>query len=557
LEAIINISEICHQLGVKHAVLSPGSRNAPLTISFARHKEIECISVPDERSAGFIALGLATTSKEPVILCCTSGTALANYLPSIIEAKLRHIPLVVMSADRPLEWIGQGDGQAIHQHNIYGDYVKRFFEVLPDYENKESKWLLHRTISEAVNLSMNNSKGPVHINIPFREPFYPNLNEEPNKLCNVIIKDNPIFGLSDYQIKNINVEINNYQKVLVVAGENSSTQILIQQLELLGIPCITDCNSNLSGIEYSISHHDTFLTKDRKELDKLVPDLIITIGEHFISKNLKVFLRKHKENTKHWHIGLNDNVADIFQCLSRIIQVEPIYFFNKVEYKIPNNEFLEDYLCEERKAIIYLNRTVQKESFNEFINTQTFMNVLPDNSILFVGNSMPIRYVNIMQPTDNKCVSIYANRGSSGIDGTSSTAVGIALKHPNKIVTLLVGDIAFLYDKNAFWVNPMPSNLRIIVSNNAGGGIFNMIKGPGQQPELETYFMTKHDRTAQQVCKESGIGYYKTRDKKSLIKGLEILYKQENTIKLLEVFTSIKENTKEYEAYKKLEGYGE
>ncbi len=558
MDVIMNISEVCYRLGVRRAILSPGSRNAPLTISFARHEGIDCISAADERSAGFIALGLSLEKQEPVVLCCTSGSALANYFPAIIEAFHQAIPLIVLSADRPLEWIGQGDGQCIEQQNIYGKFVKGSFAALPDYETKASAWLLHRILSDAINLSVSNTKGPVHVNIPFREPFYPEADALPSKKCKVIEKVQPELTLSDEHILTLNDEIKKYKKVLIVVGQTTESRSLCEQIRWFNVPVIAESTSNLFECVNIVRHHDTFLEQANSlNIDRLVPDLVVTLGEHFISKNLKLFLRNNNEELEHWHVGVNDNVADVFQCLTKTIQVTSDYFFRSLDYEPVDTDFVSDWLSEEKKATFYLTQFCVQKTFSEFESVHRLMGILPKESILFAGNSMSIRYANIIRPKYEKRISTYGNRGASGIDGTSSTAVGIALGNPDKIVTLLVGDVAFLYDKNAFWLEELPPNLRVVVLNNAGGGIFNMIEGPRKQPELSKYFMTEHDRTAQQVCKESGLGYFTATDYDSLEKGFTYLYDNKEGVRLLEVFTSKDINTAHFKEYKELKGYGE
>ncbi len=554
----MNISEVCYQLGVRHAVLSPGSRNAPLTISFARHEGIKCVSVPDERSAGFVGLGIALEKHEPVVLCCTSGTALANYFPAIIEAFHQKIPLIVLSADRPLEWIGQGDGQCIDQPNFYGKFVKGSYVTLPDYEQKESAWLLHRTLSDAVNVSMSNTKGPVHVNIPFREPFYPEVTDVPTKKCKVVEKVHPVMTLDGEQILKINQRIKKYQKVLIVVGQTTGSQVLSEQINLPQLPIVTECTSNLFEDKHVVKHHDTFLSPSNwGNLGHLVPDLVITVGEHLISKNLKTFLRKNNENMEHWHVGRHSDVADVFQCLTKTIQVSSEYFFHLLSYEPIDGDYVAEWLFEEMKATIYLRQFCRTHTFSELESVHQLVNKIPEQSILFAGNSMSVRYANITRPSCQKRIYTYANRGASGIDGTSSTAVGIALANPEKIVTLLVGDVAFLYDKNAFWLDELPQNLRVVVLNNAGGGIFNMIEGPRKQPELNQYFVTEHDRTAKQVCEEAKVGYASASDYKTLEEGISYLYGEKAGIRLLEVFTSKEINTAHFTEYKELKGYGE
>jgi 2-succinyl-5-enolpyruvyl-6-hydroxy-3-cyclohexene-1-carboxylate synthase len=546
MQAIYNISQICALKGIRHAVLSPGSRCAPLTISFARQKSIQKYIIPDERSAAFIGLGLSRMTQVPTALICTSGSASYNYAPAVAEAYFQHIPLLILTADRPPEWIDQLDGQTIRQNAIYGNHVKASYTLPADTTHADVQWQVERIINEAINLASAFPKGPVHINIPLREPFYPKGEITfPEDLK--IIEQLKTNAKLDSTVKAaLHKELQQYSRILIVAGQSVSNPELTDVLSKLDIPVVTDIISNHS-FEGSIQHHDLFI--DSKSND-LKPELLISFGNSVISKSLKTFLRIHKPNG-HWHIQEAGAVADTFQSLTRHIPVSPEYFFAELlNMKLNSSSYKKVWEEKEKFSSPSIDKFLSEEkTFSEFEMVNKILKQLPDNSILHLANSMPVRYANYVG-VKSKNIEVVANRGTSGIDGVISTAYGTALT-TDQLVFVLTGDMSFLYDRNAFWNNYLPSNLRIVILNNQGGGIFRMIDGPASQPEGEEYFVTKQMLTAENTLKDFDVDYLKAKDRNELESALQNFFKAGGKSKVLEVLTNGITNTEVWKRFKK------
>lgn len=557
-QLIFNIAEICHQLGVSDVILSPGSRNAPLIISFNRHQKIKTYVINDERSAAFIALGVAQKSKMPVVLVATSGSAAYNYAPAIAEAYFQQIPLVVLIADRPAEWINQRDGQTIYQENIYGNHVKKSFLCPVDIENKDAAWHFERIFSEAINLANGEAKGPVHINIPFREPFYPHKDEKSNyKSVKIIRNSFATKQLSGADWAHLVDEWNTYDKRLIVVGQHNLSTELLQVLGELKvkkhIPVIGGILSNMHAIPDLIKSHDIFIDAlNDKKYKELQPDLLITFGKSVLSKGLKHFLRTYKPKA-HWHIQQDGMVADTFQSLTRTIPVAPISFFNSIKDIVKKSHFDygQNWLTYQNISRDFLNKFHDEEVFNEFTTLHTILTNLPMSCDVHLANSMTVRYANSIGLSHSyRQIELFCNRGTSGIDGSTSTALGSALK-AKKTTLLISGDMAFFYDRNAFWHHHIPENLRIIVLNNHGGGIFDLIDGPNKLPEKEAFFIAKQDLKAKSLAEEFGLKYYHCASIGGLSNGLNKFWVQDGHAKILEIETFIDVNTQVFKKYKK------
>ena len=527
---IYDLVGICAQYGVQKAVVCPGSRCAPLLIGFGKHPDIETISITDERSAGFIALGLAQQSDRPVVLVCTSGTAVQNFAPAVTEAFYQNVPLIVLTADRPPEWIDQWDGQTIHQENLYKPHVKSSFNYDENNVNVGE---------EALTLASDGAKGPVHLNIPIREPFYSDSIDE----ISFATKGTRLRFTTNGQAlrtnggqakftkeKKYEIEgsvwdefesiLNQSEKVMVLGGQLEPNQELVNLINQLDMPIVGDVISNLHGVNDVIQSSDLIFknrtatkgaeyTKDEK---KLRPDFLITFGRSVISNNLKLFFRKHKPII-HWHIGTG-MVGDPFQSLTKRIETTPLDFFReliKMGIATKDAEITKTYsnLLTETQMVVDkdFNTILDESEFNYFSAVRKVLKQLPENSVLHLGNSMPVRIANFIG-IDDSSVDVWCNRGTSGIDGVLSTAVGHALAEPNRKHTLIVGDLSFFYDRNGLWLNhEFPTNLQIVVLNDSGGGIFNMIPGPSNQVGLTKLFTTPHNRTAELTAKEFGLNY--------------------------------------------------
>ena len=571
LQPINDIAALCAQQGIREAILSPGSRNAPLTLAFTRHPNIRTRTISDERSAAFIALGMAQQLQQPVVLICTSGTAAYNYAPAVAEAFFQQVPLLLLTADRPPEWIDQLDGQTIRQQNIYGAHVKKAWQFPADLRHPDAQWQVNRSLNEAINLSRQFPAGPVHINIPLREPFYPAEGERwyYSEDLRSIESWSPSYSLSNHQWSQLEQEWKRFGRKLIVGGQQLTNNVLLKQLQQTArvqkIPIVADIISNLHGIESAIRLQDSFLSRSNEpELEALQPELLITFGKSVISKNLKLFLRKYQPKA-HWHLQAAGEVADTFQNLSRVIPMEPSRFFMELnnrgikgeekikEQKTYRREWLAHQEESERAAASFFGSS---ENWGEFSAVQACLQQLPDHYKLHLANSTSVRYANFIGlNASQKQVEVLANRGTSGIDGSTSTALGAALadKRPQLLIT---GDMAFFYDRNALWNNYLPPNLRIMVLNNHAGGIFRLIKGPGEQAELEEYFETRQPLTAAATAREFGMQYFHCNNKEALEAALPGFLSEDGGPKLLEVETDSRTNAELLKRYKQgIHGY--
>jgi 2-succinyl-5-enolpyruvyl-6-hydroxy-3-cyclohexene-1-carboxylate synthase len=550
-QPIYDIASICATKGINHAVLCPGSRNAPLVLAFTRHPDIKPRTFSDERSAAFIALGLAQNLKQATILLCTSGTAAYNFAPAVAEAYFGQTPLIIFTADRPAEWITQMDGQSIHQAEIFGKHVKSSFQLPQDYEHPDSKWAINRMVNEAINLSLQEPKGPVHINAPFREPLYPktDVTWSYSDPVRVIEEHPPGYKLTDAHEDIIDANWMKYHHVLLVAGQQNLSAENLEALTTISknhrIPIVGDIISNLHPIDAVIRHADLFLSQASHAVKmSLAPDLLITFGGSIISKQVKNFLREHPAKT-HWHIQCAGPVADTYQSVTRIFSTNTTEFFTFLG-SLPRPESFENqkqenycnlWEVEERRAVRTLESFFPQKDFAEFELVHEILNHLPATCNLHLANSMSVRYANyIGLKTNNQQVRVYSNRGTSGIDGCTSTAVGHTLATPTPNI-LITGDLAFFYDRNAFWHNyPLP-DLRIVLLNNHGGIIFKMIDGPGTVPESEEFFVTRQQLNAKKLCEEFDFDYLKLDNKRKLKNLMKDFFDFDGRTKILELET--------------------
>ena len=539
---IYDLVGLCAEYGVEKAVVSPGSRCAPLLIGFGKHPDIETISITDERSAGFIGLGLAQQSGKPVVLVCTSGTAAQNFTPAVTEAYYQNVPLIVLTADRPPEWIDQWDGQTIRQKNLYIDHIKGSFVYDKDSTDVAKK---------ALELALEGAPGPVHLNIPIREPFYPeslddNVLTTETRRAQRKDKINKIENAVWIEFESI---LNSSDKVLVLGGQLEPNSQLVELLKQLDVAVTGDVISNLHGVDGVIKSSDLIFKTDN---ESLMPDFLITLGRSVISKNLKLYLRKHKPKT-HWHIGLG-MVGNPFQSLTKTVAISPNVFLQKwIEKKRKNqlatkgteitkilndkSAYFSSLLDQQKMVHEKLHSLLEESDFNYFSAVKKVIQGLPKNSILHLGNSMPVRNANFIGLND-PTIDVWCNRGTSGIDGVLSTAVGHSLAELNRKHTLIIGDLSFFYDRNGLWLNhEFPQNIRIIILNDSGGGIFNMIPGPSSQGNLRELFTTQHQRTAKLTAKEFNMNYKGA-------SSIEEITGWESGI--LEIFTDMKTNTETF-----------
>jgi len=533
-----SIIEICHAKGVHDIIISPGSRNAPLTIGFTNNPVFRCYSIADERSAGFFALGMAQQIQKPVALVCTSGSALLNYYPALAEAFYSQIPLIVISADRPLDKIDIGDGQTIRQENVFLNHS--LYNVNLKEEVSEENDVF---INEALNIAIAN-KGPVHINVPFEEPLY----ETTSKLLvdfNVTSLDraNRMVTLED--IIAFSTLWNHSEKILVLVGENKPNAIEQKWMDILAslpsVVVMTETTSNLHHPSF-INTIDTLITPfTSKEFTELQPRILMTFGGMIVSKRIKAFLRKYKPK-HHWHLD-ELRAYDTFGMLTKHFQVAPNQFFSQFLPHIKNIESnyktTFDKIYRERK--IKHNNYLSSVPFCDLKAFESIIAGLPKDIQLQISNSSAIRYAQLFDI--DASIEVFCNRGTSGIDGCTSTAIGAAVAN-NKPTVLITGDIGFLYDSNALWNNYIPKNFKIILINNGGGGIFRILPGHEESETFNTFFETSHCLTAEHLAKMYRFEYFTASDTISLSNAMQQLFVTKNQPAILEVFTPTRENDK-------------
>jgi len=530
--------------GITDIVISPGSRNAPMIHTFHGIAEFNCRNIVDERSAAYFALGLSLAKQKPVAIVCTSGTASLNFTPAVAEAFYQNIPLIVLTADRPDYWIDQAESQCIRQEGIYRNFVKK--EVsLPLGESEKELWFAARQINECLNLARYGSPAPVHINIPFEEPLHdlsdaelPDVKEIGLAKVQSLISPNELAGLAE--------TISQSKKIMVLAGQlNPCAELenaLAKFVAKTGAVVLHEHLSNLSNSNFCGSIDALMAAILEENAAEYCPDLLISLGGQFVSKSLKQFLRKNKP-TELWHLSLGGEHFDTYQSLTKVIQTEAADFFESLSGKAlqSNSNYLQLW---ENKGI-RVNQLRDKFVANiEFSDLKAFELIgknIPENSVVHLGNSSPVRYALLHNRVKN--AQYFSNRGTAGIDGCLSTAVGFA-SESDMLNTIILGDLSFFYDSNALLNKYIGTNLRIIVIHNGGGNIFSMIKGPGETPAFQEHFFTGNTHKAEVLAKAFGLEYFASTNENELAQTLTEFYSPNQKAAVLEVFTDAEVNVK-------------
>ena len=557
------------KFNITDVVISPGSRNVPLAIGFASNKKFNCYSIVDERSAGFFALGIAQQTKTPVILLCTSGTALLNYSPAIAEAHYSDIPLIVLSTDRPTYKVNIGDGQTIDQNKVFGNNILSSNSLLQDVTH-QTETILKSNIQKLIKIPLNTvslkkqqskiqdfneelinssffnaiqSKKPIHINIPFEEPLYDFISSSSIKLS----KKPQRLDVLDQKasLNEFKPLFEKKSKILLLIGcltpDYLSKKIQKELAEKTGVVVLTESTSNLNhnsffaNIDKIIAPIENLKNKEVIFSD-LKPQILITLGGMIISKKIKQFLRDYPAK-HHLHIGLN-TPNDTFCAGVKHIKVDPNLFFEKILLQTAvdlnyENSWLELY----NKHQLCHKNFIKQAPFSDLIVFSVLSSKIPVNYQIHVANSSPIRYLQLFKMSEVN--SVYCNRGTSGIDGSTSTAVGASVV--NKTPTLLVtGDLSFFYDANGLWNSYVNSEFRIIIINNHGGGIFRILPGYKENKFFSSFIETPHVLSAKQLAKMHGFRYQNKKSKLGLKIALRSFFQKSSAPKILEITTSSK-----------------
>ncbi len=493
--------------GVRHAVCCPGSRNAPIVHNLTECPDIMCYPITDERSAGFYALGMSQCLQEPVAVCVTSGTALLNLAPAVAEAYYQHARLVVISADRPLAWIDQQDGQTLPQSDALGRFVRKAVS-LPEPHDDESRWYCNRLINE----SLLEKHVPVHINVPISEPFF--------DFCVATLPE-------ERKIELLPADISNQTLSHVCRMFVQSKRPLL----IAGQPM----NPGYDEAVCLIGDDESY-----------VPDLVLYIGGSIVSKRLKRFLRKAKET---WIVNATGEVTDTFMNLTRVIQGDAAVVEDQIRFLLEQQPHPFVQKWETLLAKVRAHAAAYQPVYSEMATVKCFESQITIHSSLSTihyANSTAIRLANIFAQH-----SVYCNRGVNGIDGSLSTAAGFSCVTDDSVFCV-IGDLSFFYDQNALWNQNLRGNFRILLLNNGKGGIFNLLKGLEQSPARDQFVAAEHHTSAEGICQQNNVKYLKAANMEELQQGISTLLNMESSRPvLLEVFTDPAEDERVFKDYYK------
>jgi 2-succinyl-5-enolpyruvyl-6-hydroxy-3-cyclohexene-1-carboxylate synthase len=506
---IINlITGYCHHYGASCAVISPGSRSAPLALAFLRNEKYRCFFSNDERSAAYMALGLAQSSESPVVLICTSGTAAANFYPAVCEAFNQRIPLLVISADRPPNAYLNFENQSICQTALYGNNITGELHI--DLSTKIlDENSLKRALSELLHNALRINKGPLHLNVLLDDQLYP---EKGIGYDSVDIADSEEEAACQ-QKKTIDLALpSDVKRVLIIgamgAPDEELKNILTKLLAANALLFHPDINSNLYGLPNSI----VLAGKTFEQLPTdMFPDLVLSFGTYLLDTKLKDVLKANPPKY-HWHIDIRGTEPDFFGMRSRNIRITArdfFFYFSELQGIGQLDAEFVVRCMETDRGLWEKNLTITQDADKEMFFLKHILRKLSGNCVLHLGNSSPVRLVSELGGIiheEKNALEIFSNRGCSGIDGSLSTALGHALADQREQV-LILGDLSFQYDCNALWFDALPGNLKVIVLNNFGGGIFRRINGPAQQAEFEVCFLRPHRMDFKNLCRHFNVDY--------------------------------------------------
>lgn len=553
--------EVLARLGVDLIVTAPGSRSTSLTIAAANNKKIDSIAILDERSAGFYALGAAKASNKPVALICTSGTAAANFYPAVIEAKISNIPLIVITCDRPFELRNCSAGQVIDQIKLFGDNVNAFYEIgLP--EDTDSYYdYLRQTLVYTVANACGLNKGPIHLNFSFREPFVCSENSDFESELEVLFKKhaNVVAKISEQSNYSISPEsllvekLSSHRKGLIIVGNAQELANDAEAIEsiaitskLLGWPILADVLNplrNSLGVFESyglVTHYDFFL-RNQSSYQGLEPTAILQIGAMPTSKVLRTYLQS--VSPVQFLLGNGFKNIDPLNAHSIPLIATIDALANSIEPCQKDDDWVRSWLEQETHASEYINTSIQATDFHfEGKITRLISENLPNNTNIFLANSMTVRYAESFWLKNSTNNSMYCNRGANGIDGTLSTAMGIA--HTGKPSLMVTGDLAFLHDSNGLLnLKAFTGDLLIILINNQGGGIFEHLP-ISKNKHFENYFATPQIVDFETLCQAHSVNYELVEKADILIQAIQSI--QGGGLKVIEIKTNRKNDVKTF-----------
>ena len=552
------LTSLLLEYGVSDAVVCPGSRNAPIVHNLSVCEAIRCRPVTDERSAAFYALGLAIATRRPTVVCVTSGSALLNVMPAVAEAAYQHVPLVVISADRPQQWIDQLDGQTIPQSDALGRFVRKAVQ-LPEPHNDEERWLCRRLVNETMHLATCRHGAPVHINVPISEPLFEFDTEQLPQLSR-------FNNIKRAAIKDASMDMpdafHDATRPMIVIGQLAHGTVSHETIRSLSEKYVV-MSEPLSNPSYMTIHFDeairyivsdnSSINDDEDDKTAYYPDYVIYVGDTLVSKPARRFLR----NAKAPSCLITPDAADIHDPLMTLTDI--------VECDTDSINALLASLCEapdtDERCRFHdrwqsfldacaAHADAYAPEYSQMATVKYFEEQLADLDIdicVHYANSSAVRLACIYAQH-----YVWCNRGVNGIEGSLSTAAGFSLATPDMTVCV-IGDLSFFYDQNALWNSNLRGNLRIILLNNRGGGIFRQLPGLSDSPAADDLVMASHENTAQGICTQNDIGYLSAKNMDEMQIGIvTLLTRESERPMLLEVFTDSNDDVKALEKYFKL-----
>ena len=542
--------------GVKHAVVCPGSRNVPIVHNLNECPDIQCYPVTDERSAGFYALGMALCEAEPVAVCVTSGTALLNLAPAVAEAYYQHVSLIVISADRPPQWIDQLDGQTLPQPDALGRFVGRSVS-LPEVTDLESHWYCNRLICEALLEATNRGGRPVHINVPLSEPLF-KFDVEKLPQEDGTLRFGGTINYREIENSGLRADFWAAKRPMIVIGQNRETILKddkIQQLMKHAVVLYEPLGSDIGT-----THFDEVLAVMGDD-ERLLPDFVL-YGGMVVSKRLKQFLRKATD-ADFWELSLDGQLHDTFMRTKGVLESGFSDVLLHLESFVSETNIWEEYFEKEFGELPDTSEFVnlwQKEldrvaqvaesawpPYSQMAAVKHFEKALSQSdipAIIHYANSTAVRLACIYSYS-----YVYCNRGVNGIEGSLSTAAGFSLVYEDKVFCV-IGDLSFFYDQNALWNQNLKGNFRILLLNNGRGGIFNLLRGLEQSPARDKLVAAEHHTTAEGICQQNNVTYLHASDMDELKQGIDtLLYIESDRPVLLEVSTDASEDERVFKGY--------
>lgn len=552
------LTSLLLEYGVSDAVVCPGSRNAPIVHNLSVCEAIRCRPVTDERSAAFYALGLAIATKRPTVVCVTSGSALLNVMPAVAEAAYQHVPLIVISADRPQQWIDQLDGQTIAQSDALGRFVRKAVQ-LPEPHNDEERWLCRRLVNEAMHLATCRQGAPVHINVPISEPLFEFSTEQLPQLSR-------FNNIKRAAINDASMDMpdafHEAKRPMIVIGQLAHGTISHETIRSLSEKYVV-MSEPLSSPSYMTIHFDeairyivsdnSSINDDEDDKTAYYPDYVIYVGDTLVSKPARRFLR----NAKAPSCLITPDAADIHDPLMTLTDI--------VECDTDSINALLASLCEtpdtDERCRFHdrwqsfldacaAHADAYAPEYSQMATVKYFEEQLADLDIdicVHYANSSAVRLACIYAQH-----YVWCNRGVNGIEGSLSTAAGFSLA-THDMTVCVIGDLSFFYDQNALWNSNLRGNLRIILLNNRGGGIFRQLPGLSDSPAADDLVMASHENTAQGICTQNDIGYMSAKNMDEMQIGIvTLLTRESERPMLLEVFTDSNDDVKALEKYFKL-----